>query len=173
MKTLTLNNSKLKVRLALTPKQQARGLMNTQAFGPNSLAEDEGMLFVYPREEILSFWMKNTPIPLSIAFIDKDKRIIQIEDLKPHDETSIKSKLPAKWALEVNQSWFVNNNIKVGDLVDIPSREIKIRILKMPPQVKQLAKTIEDKLVAATMQALKTKLGIDKLGDLNIDVEVK
>ena len=57
MQTLTLNNSKLKVRLALTPKQQARGLMNTQAFGPNSLAEDEGMLFVYPREEILSFWI--------------------------------------------------------------------------------------------------------------------
>ena len=88
------------------------------------------MLFCYPEEKHLSFWMKKTPLPLSIAFIDANKRIIQIEKLKPHDEAGVKTKAPAKWALEVNQSWFDNNNIKVGDVVDIPSRDIKIRVLK-------------------------------------------
>lgn len=125
MKTITINNTKLNVKLAYTGQQQARGLMNI-----TSLPDNEGMLFCYPEEKLLSFWMKKTPLPLSIAFIDANGRIIQIEKLQPHDETGVKTKAPAKWALEVNQDWFDNNNIKVGDVVDIPSRDIKIRVLK-------------------------------------------
>ena len=96
-----------------------------------SLGENEGMLFCYPKEQELNFWMKSTPIPLSIAFIDKDKVITQIEELYPYDESGIKTNknTPAKWALEVNSGWFEKNNIKVGQKVDIPFREVKIRVL--------------------------------------------
>lgn len=167
-KLITINNAKLKVKLAYTGAQQARELMNI-----TSLPENEGMLFCYPKEKLLSFWMKKTPLPLSIAFIDADKRIIQIEKLQPHNEAGVKTTKPAKWALEVNQDWFNNNNIKVGDLVDIPDGNIKIRVVKLPPAANNLAKAIEDKLVDMTMKTLKTKLGVDNLDALNIDVDVK
>lgn len=166
MKTIKVGNAELKVKLATTGEQQARGLMNI-----TSLPKDHGMLFVYQKEEYLSFWMKNTSIPLAIAFIDKNKRITQIELLEPYNEVSVKSKQPSQWALEVNQDWFDNNNIKVGDTIEIPQDKIKIRVVKVPSAVNKLAKTIEDKLVSMTMHALKTKLGVDKLDTLNIDVE--
>lgn len=170
-KTITLNNKKLTVKVANSPSEQVRGLMNI-----TSLPENKGMLFCYPKESKLTFWMKSTPIPLSIAFFDKNKKIIQIEDLKPYDETGITSNEPAKWALEVNKGWFDKNNVKIGDKFDmIDNRDIKIRVLKSSTlsKVNKLAKAIEDKLVDMTMKALKTKIGVDKLGDLNIDVEVK
>lgn len=121
---ITINNKPLRVKLARTPEEQRRGLMNT-----SSLPRDCGMLFVYPREQLLSFWMKDTSIPLQIAFIGADKRIAQIESLKPYSMASVKSNKPAKWALEVNLGWFDDNSIKVGDAVAIPS-VIKIRVLK-------------------------------------------
>ena len=125
MKQISINNIPLKVKLALTPKQQAKGLMNV-----SNMPKDQGMLFCYPEEKILSFWMKSTPLPLSIAFIDRNKKIIQIVDLEPNDEASVKSNRPAKWALEVNQKWFELNGVKVGDFVKIPQKQIAIHIQK-------------------------------------------
>ena len=170
MKTIKVGNAELKVKVAVTGKQQARGLMEVE-----ELPDDQGMLFCYPEEKHLSFWMKKTPLPLSIAFINKDKKIVQIENLKPFDEAGVKTEKnkPAKWALEVNQGWFERNKVKVGDKVDIPSQDIKINIVSLPQEAEDLAKTIEDKLVDMTMTVLKSKLGIDKLGDLNIEVEVE
>ena len=124
MKIIKVGNAELKVKLATTEEQQARGLMNI-----SSLPKDHGMLFVYQKEKYLSFWMKNTSIPLAIAFIDKNKRITQIELLEPHNEVVVKSKQPSQWALEVNQDWFNNNNVGIGDTIDIFNREIKIRVL--------------------------------------------
>lgn len=125
-KTITLNNKKLTVKVANSPAEQARELMNI-----TSLPDNQGMLFCYPEEKILSFWMKSTPIPLTIAFFDKDKKIIQIEDLEPNDETGIQTNRPAQWALEVNRGWFDKNNIKIGDKFDmINNRGVKIRVLK-------------------------------------------
>ena len=132
MTTITINNIPLKVKLALTPQQQKRGLMNTQAHGPAQLSQDEGMLFVYAREELLSFWMKNTSLDLSIAFINKNKEIIDIHKMNPNDITPVRSKEPAQYALEVNQGWFEKNNISRGDKVKIPEnimpKLIKVRI---------------------------------------------
>ena len=125
MKTVTLNNTKLNVKVANSASKHARGLMYV-----TSLPEDEGMLFCYPKEKLLKFWMKNTLIPLSIAFIDKNKKIIQIESMKPGDISGIQTISPAKWALEVNAGWFKSNNIKVGDEITIPNREILVRITK-------------------------------------------
>lgn len=124
-KVVKINNAKLKVKLAVTGEQMAKGLMDVA-----EMPEDEGMLFCYPEEKILTFWMKSTPIPLSIAFIDRDKKIIQIEDLEPYDEASVHSDRPAKWALEANQGWFDRNNISIGDKINIPGRLVKIRVIK-------------------------------------------
>jgi hypothetical protein len=79
------------------------------------LAEDSGMLFVYPSAEYLGFWMRNTLIPLSIAFISDDGEILQIEDMKPKDERTVRSKHKVRFALEMNQGWFTRAQMAVGD----------------------------------------------------------
>ena len=84
-----------------------------------------------PRRKDTIFLDEIYPIPLTIAFFDKDKKIIQIEDLEPYDEAGIQTNRPEKWALEVNKGWFDKNNVKIGDKFDmISSRDIKIRVLK-------------------------------------------
>jgi uncharacterized membrane protein (UPF0127 family) len=78
------------------------------------------MLFVFDREEPRSFWMRNTLIPLSIAYIASDGRIADIQDMQPLDETSHPSAEPAQYALEVNQGFFAERGIEVGNEVEIP-----------------------------------------------------
>ncbi len=150
MKTIQINNAPLKVTTMKTKASQAKGLMHFR-----SLACNYGALFEYPSERILKFWMKNTTIPLSIAFIDKQHKIIEIVDMEPLSEKLIKSSVPAMWALETNQGWFADNKIKIGDKVEgLFSRGIKIRVLKLPPKAQAVAKKVEDALVAMTKQAL-------------------
>ena len=105
----------LEVELATTFEEQVLGLMYR-----NKLEENGGMLFVFPREKFLSFWMKDTRIPLSIAFIKADGRIIQIESMKPYSLDSHVSKEKAKYALEMNEGWFRVHNVGEGDTVKIP-----------------------------------------------------
>ncbi len=104
----------VKAEVADDRAEQRRGLMERTA-----LAEDAGMLFVFGREQPLSFWMKNTLIPLSIAYINEDGRIVDIQDMEPLDETSHPSAEPAKYALEVNRGFFEERGVKVGDMVEI------------------------------------------------------
>jgi uncharacterized membrane protein (UPF0127 family) len=75
------------------------------------------MLFVFERTEPLSFWMKNTFIALSIAFIGEDGRVINIEDMKPQTEIPHGSKGPARYALEMRRGWFAERGIGPGALV--------------------------------------------------------
>tara|TARA_A100001015_G_C14849948_1_gene656054 strand:- start:36 stop:410 length:375 start_codon:yes stop_codon:yes gene_type:complete len=121
LKNIKINKSNLKVKFAKTKQEHKQGLM-----GIDSLPEDQGMLFCYPGEQKMSFWMKDTKIPLSIAFIDKNKKIIAIEDMKPLDTSGTKFNNKAQWALEVNQGWFEKNNIKLGDKVNFNFITIKI-----------------------------------------------
>ena len=100
----------LLVEVAETERQQQRGLM-----GRTELDANRGMLFVYDREQQLSFYMRDTLIPLSIAYIDARGTIIDIQDMQPLDETSHPSAAPAKYALEVNQGFFEAHGIQVGD----------------------------------------------------------
>lgn len=111
----------LKVEIADTPLSRQRGLMFRE-----NLPEDEGMLFVFERVDYLSFWMKNTLIPLSIAFIDAEGKIVQMEDMEPLDEqTHHRSVRPALYALEVNQGWFERHGVQIGDRVEFgPSPSI-------------------------------------------------
>ena len=80
------------------------------------LAPDSGMLFVMPRAERAAFWMKNTLIPLSIAYIDPSGTILEIHDMKPRDETTIPSVFPnVAYALEMEQGWFAKAGVNPGE----------------------------------------------------------
>ena len=82
-----------------------------------NIPDGTGMLFVFDRDQILSFWMKNTPHPLSIAYIDSRGKIRNIYDMTPFSLTPIKSTSSVRYALEVPQGWFEKENINVGDIV--------------------------------------------------------
>ena len=108
----------VRVEIADNLLEQARGLMDRKA-----LQEDRGMLFVYPSERPLSFWMRNTLIPLSIAYIDAQGRITDILDMKPLDDRPphYVSSEPVQYALEVNRGFFDERGVKVGDrVVEVP-----------------------------------------------------
>ena len=118
--TLTITNSagesvNVRAEIADTEAKREKGLM-----GRTALAEDAGMLFVFDREQPLAFWMKDTLIPLSIAYIDSNGRIVDIQDMQPLDETPHPSAEPAKYALEVNQGFFAARGIQVGDRAELP-----------------------------------------------------
>jgi uncharacterized membrane protein (UPF0127 family) len=106
----------VKAEIARTQEERARGLMYRK-----ELPDGEGMLFVFERDQIASFWMKNTYIPLSIAYITSDGRIVEIRDMYPHDESSVMSSRSVRYALEVPQNWFSRVGIKTGDVVKIDS----------------------------------------------------
>jgi len=104
----------LDVELALTMSQKAQGLMHREY-----LPENSGMFFLYMNEISGSFWMKNTYIPLSIAFFDSGGRIIYITDMEPLTTESHGPGRPFTAALEVNRGWFDKNGISVGDLIEV------------------------------------------------------
>ena len=114
--TLTVGGKKIKAEVVRTEEEKSQGLMFRE-----SLGRDEGMLFVYEREEILSFWMKNTRIPLAIAFLDRHGRIVDIQEMEPFSLNPHPSRLPAQYALEMNRGWFQKNRIKPGEPVKIPA----------------------------------------------------
>ncbi|KKO19618.1 MAG: hypothetical protein DCC43_11430 [Candidatus Brocadia sp.] len=105
----------LEIELATTSEEQILGLMYR-----DTLDDDGGMLFVFPKEKHVSFWMKNTRIPLSIAFIKADGRIMQIESMKPYSLDSHVSREKVKYALEMKDGWFQARKVKEGDIVRIP-----------------------------------------------------
>jgi len=108
---ILVNDLTLQVEIATTHEERLLGLMHRK-----DLPENKGMLFVYPSERIIKLWMKDTLIPLSVAFLDKNKKIINIEKMEPNQTKVIyKSKDLALYAVEVNQGWFKTNKIFVGD----------------------------------------------------------
>ena len=116
--TLTIKGQKLFVEVVTTPEARAKGLMNRFSLKP-----DHGMLFVFEAPQPLGFWMKNTYIPLSIAFADASGRIVNIEDMRPQDETTIWSRGFALYAVEMKQGWFAAHGIGAGDVIQgLPAR---------------------------------------------------
>jgi len=106
----------VKAEVARTQEQRNEGLMFRK-----ELADGRGMIFIFETDQILSFWMKNTLIPLSIAYIASDGRIIDIKNMYPKDENSVSSSRSARYALEVPQGWFSRAGVKEGDIVDVKS----------------------------------------------------
>ena len=109
---LVINGSAISVERADDHAARQLGLMYR-----NFLPQDSGMLFSFPNSEERSFWMKNTYIPLSIAYLDSEGRILNIEDMEPQDLTGIRSSGPAMFALEANKGWFQDRGISAGDIV--------------------------------------------------------
>lgn len=102
------------VEIADTPAERQTGLMHR-----NSLPSDRGMLFVFDESDYRSFWMRNTYVNLSIAYLDASGRIIDILDMYALDESSVPSSAPAKYALELNMGSFDRAGAFVGDVIDL------------------------------------------------------
>jgi uncharacterized protein len=119
--TLHIGKASLTTQIAATGAQQERGFMWV-----TKLPDNDGMLFFQPKISTATFWMKNTLIPLSVAFIDKNGVILEIHDMQPGDPTVPDSDLPVTrsdsdqvaYALETNLHWFALNGIKPGDKID-------------------------------------------------------
>lgn len=110
---LKTGNSVVFVEVADTQEGRARGLMFRQ-----TLASNAGMLFVFEEPQIPGFYMKNTPLPLDILFIDEAMKIVSIRQMASFDDKTIhRPDTPAKYALEVNAGWSTGHNVKTGDKV--------------------------------------------------------
>ena len=109
---LYIHDREIRVEVAQTPEERGYGLM-----GRKHLGKDEGMFFVFETEDYHAFWMKDTVLPLSIAFIGKDGRIVWMTDMKPLTLDSHVPPQPVLYALEMNKGWFSSHGVKVGDVV--------------------------------------------------------
>ncbi len=102
----------IQAEVAATPESLSQGLMHRTQLGKNN-----GMLFIFENSGRHAMWMRNTPLPLSVAFIDDRGIILNIEEMEPLNDTSHSSVAPAKYALEMNRGWFAKRTIKAGDEV--------------------------------------------------------
>jgi uncharacterized membrane protein (UPF0127 family) len=141
------------VDVADTRTEQARGLMER-----TELAEDAGMLFVLESEQVPGFYMENTLIPLSIAFMNSDGRIVDIQDMQPLDETRHYPAEPARYALEVNQGFFAERGVQVGDTVELPRSDFA-----EPPSSGEVVQAFRDAgLEVGESYPVKQELGWDE-----------
>lgn len=115
LKTVDLSIGMYRIQAEVAATQQARelGLMNRQ-----TMPQQAGMLFVFEQAQPYCFWMKNTLLPLSIAFIDEAGQIVNLADMQPQTETNHCAVKPIRYALEMNQGWFKAKGIKAGATVN-------------------------------------------------------
>ncbi|MEO0073709.1 MAG: DUF192 domain-containing protein [candidate division WOR-3 bacterium] len=120
---LMVKDHQIAVEVAADKITRQRGLMFR-----SSLAPDSGMLFVFESDEPRSFWMYNTYLPLSVAFVDSAGTIVNIVEMAPNDTTiRYLSERPARYALEMNSGWFASHSIKPGDTIKgLPSLALKL-----------------------------------------------
>ncbi len=118
---ISVNGRVIHAELALTSDEREKGLMFRKSLDP-----DSGMLFIFPRDRKLSFWMKNTEIPLSIAYISSDGIIKAIKDMKPLSLKPVPSGSSVRYALEMEQGYFEKNMISAGDKVVFPESILQV-----------------------------------------------
>lgn len=106
---LTAGFHRIEAEVALNQADRMQGLMHRTQMAPN-----QGMLFIFPQADRHCMWMKNTLIPLSVAFLDDTGHIINVRDMQPQTETSHCADKAARFALEMNQGWFAAKGIKAG-----------------------------------------------------------
>ena len=106
---IDIDGHRVRAEVARNTEQRTRGLMYRR-----ELDDSAGMLFVYEDKAPLSFWMKNTFVPLSIAFLDDDGRIVHMADMAPQSLIGHKSPVAVRYALEVNRGWFAERGLKLG-----------------------------------------------------------
>jgi uncharacterized membrane protein (UPF0127 family) len=110
--TLKIGSHALRVEVAASDPQRETGLMNREKMG-----RDDGMLFIFDEPGYHAMWMKNTLIPLSVAFVDAQGTILNILDMEPQTLDSHQSAGPSIYAIETNKGWFAEKKIKAGDKV--------------------------------------------------------
>ncbi|MBI5367453.1 MAG: DUF192 domain-containing protein [Planctomycetes bacterium] len=120
--SIRVGSTPLFIEIVGTVASRAKGLMHRR-----ELPEDQGMLFVYPNPRKLRFYMKNTLVPLSIAYLSPDGTIADIHDMRPLDLATVPSDGEAQYALEVNQGWFARHGVKPGDRVELPEAARALR----------------------------------------------
>ena len=103
---------RINAEVAYTDPMRQQGLMNRR-----NMANQEGMLFVFEQSQRFCMWMKNTYIPLSVAFIDDAGAIVNIEDMTPQSEQSHCASKPARYALEMNLGWFEKRGLRAGSKI--------------------------------------------------------
>ena len=110
--TLQVGMHNIRAQLAVTPEQRQIGLMFRQ-----TMPTHEGMLFVFEQATTQCFWMRNTLIPLSIAFLADDGTVVNLADMKPQSDDSHCSTRPVRYVLEMNQGWFAKRGVKPGSRI--------------------------------------------------------
>jgi uncharacterized membrane protein (UPF0127 family) len=110
--TLSVGIHQIDTQVAATPEQREIGLMYRK-----EMPQHEGMLFIFENPSRLCFWMKNTLIPLTVAFIADDGTIVNLENMKPQTLDSHCSAKPVRYVLEMNQGWFTKKGVKPGSKV--------------------------------------------------------
>ena len=112
---LRAGSYRIEAEIANTPDARARGLMHRHA-----LPRDRGMLFVYPQSRRHCMWMRNTPLALSVAFLDEDGDVLNVADMAPRSDARHCASAPARYALEMNAGWFQQHDIGAGTRIEIP-----------------------------------------------------
>ncbi|MEY2874413.1 MAG: hypothetical protein RLZZ373_1784 [Pseudomonadota bacterium] len=109
---LTAGMHLIRAEVADDDSERQIGLMHRPSMGTN-----DGMVFVFEQSGVQCFWMRNTLIPLSAAFIDDTGTIVNIEDMKPQSDDSHCSKKPVRFVLEMNKGWFDKRGLKAGSVI--------------------------------------------------------
>ncbi len=110
--TLSIGIHQIDAQVALTPEQREIGLMYRK-----EMPQNEGMLFAFENPTRLCFWMKNTLLPLTAAFIADDGTVVNLENMKPQTTESHCSAKPVRFVLEMNQGWFAKKGVKAGSKI--------------------------------------------------------
>ncbi len=120
---ISVGNRPVRMQLAVLEAEMQRGLM-----GRRELGRDDGMVFVYVRPTRLSFWMRNTPLPLDIGYFSAEGELREIYPLHPYDETAVRSRGDQlQFALEMNQGWFRANDVRPGAKLNLTALKAALR----------------------------------------------
>ncbi|GHC00716.1 hypothetical protein GCM10007047_16470 [Cerasicoccus arenae] len=112
---MTIGDQQIRVQLAIKQEEQQRGLMFRQ-----TLAENDGMLFIFSRPESRSFWMRNVDLPLDVGYINPEGVLREVYPMYPHDENSVPSRgSDIQYVLEMNQDWYQEHKVFPGAKIDI------------------------------------------------------
>ncbi len=127
--TIKVGEQTVRMQLAVLMPEMQRGLM-----GRRELGADDGMLFVYAKPDTLSFWMRNTLLPLDIGYFSRSGELLEIYALYPHDEVSVRSiSSKVQFALEMNQGWFKRTGVRPGARLDMQALAAALRARGFEP----------------------------------------
>ena len=123
-----LGTEKVRIQFAIHSAEQQRGLMHRRDLGPN-----DGMIFLYKAPQAMAFWMRNTPSALDIGYFDENGVLAEVYPLMPFDETAVRSRRPAKFALEMPQGWFQRHNVQPGSRLDLEAIAAAVKARGLNP----------------------------------------